>query len=68
MLTGTNRSNLSILERHFTYSLIHEKTSTILYIMEYGRPVTEQLSEIVIKDVLNRFVNVNSNNFACLTN
>ncbi|XP_020254013.1 uncharacterized protein LOC109831085 isoform X2 [Asparagus officinalis] len=45
-------ADLSILERHSTYSLSHEKTTTRLYIMMYGRALSEKLSEIPIKDVI----------------
>ncbi|XP_020261513.1 uncharacterized protein LOC109837607 isoform X2 [Asparagus officinalis] len=50
--TGISRSDLSILERHLTYSLSHEKTTSRLYIMKYGRVLSEELPEVAIEDVI----------------
>ncbi|KAJ6848331.1 uncharacterized protein M6B38_273780 [Iris pallida] len=50
--TGINLSDLSILERHVTYSLSHEKESAQFYIMKYERVVSEELAEVPIVDVI----------------
>jgi len=56
--TGISQSNLSILERHLTYSLSHEKTTTQIYIMKYGRALNEELTEVAIEDVIRRSVHM----------
>lgn len=56
IMTGIASSELSILERHLTYSLSHEKTSTRLYIMKYERALNEEFTEFAIKDLIRRFI------------
>ncbi|XP_008790625.2 uncharacterized protein LOC103707769 isoform X2 [Phoenix dactylifera] len=49
---GINHANCCILEHHLAYSLSQEKTTTRLYIMKYTETVSEELSEVNIKDVI----------------
>ncbi|KAJ6805594.1 uncharacterized protein M6B38_179920 [Iris pallida] len=50
--TGISLSDLSILERHVTYSLGHEKESAQFYIMKYERVVSEEFVEVPIVDMI----------------
>ncbi|XP_072973585.1 uncharacterized protein [Typha angustifolia] len=49
---GISRSNLCILERHLAYSLSKERTTTRLYVMQYTEAGKEELTEILVKDVV----------------
>ncbi|RWV85704.1 hypothetical protein GW17_00052483 [Ensete ventricosum] len=50
--TGISRSKFSILERHLSYSLTQEKTTTRLYVMKSMEVVNDGLVEFSIKHVL----------------
>lgn len=57
---GIARTNLRIMERDLAYSLSKERTTARLYIMCYTEAVNKELTEVPVKDVLNRFAIVMS--------
>ncbi|KAK1270880.1 hypothetical protein QJS04_geneDACA014169 [Acorus gramineus] len=52
--TGINEKDLRVLESHYAYSLSQAKTMARLYLMQYTKLVSEEMSEIPIMDVIRR--------------
>jgi hypothetical protein len=53
--TGINQSDLLVLESHAVYSLSKEKTSARFYIMRCTQSVNEDVIQVPVKDVIERF-------------
>ncbi|KAK1318300.1 hypothetical protein QJS10_CPB04g01866 [Acorus calamus] len=51
-MMGFNEKDLRVLESHYAYSLSQAKTMARLYLMQYTKLVSEEMSEIPIIDVL----------------
>lgn len=53
--TGIHQSDLLVLESHAVYSLSKEKTSARFYIMRCTQSVNEDVIQVPVKDVIERF-------------
>lgn len=53
--TGINQTDLLMLERHIVYSLSKEKTAAQFFLMRCTQAINEDVAQVPIKDVIDRF-------------
>ncbi|XP_058094145.1 uncharacterized protein LOC131240108 [Magnolia sinica] len=51
-VTGIDQTDLTILERHFVYSLSKEKSTARFYLMQCNKPINEEVIQVPIKDAI----------------
>ena len=53
--TGISQADLMVLESHVVYSLSKEKTASRFYIMQCTQSINEDIGQIPINEVIERF-------------